>query len=62
MDAISPHLEAASEGSPARELGTAANAKGRATTEMILSMPIHDRLRQIEAEANFFSSIRPLED
>ena len=29
---------------------------------MILDMPIDDRLRQIEANANFFLSIRPLDD
>ncbi|HVJ96844.1 MAG TPA: hypothetical protein VNC41_08430 [Acidimicrobiia bacterium] len=42
--------------------GDAAGAKARATTEMILAMPVGDRLRQIEAEANFFSSVRPLDD
>jgi hypothetical protein len=26
---------------------------------MILAMPVGDRLRQIEAESDFFSSIRP---
>ena len=37
------------------------NPKLRAQTEMILSMPVDDRLRQLEAEANFFSSVRPLD-
>jgi hypothetical protein len=36
--------------------------KLRAITEMILAMPVDDRLRQIEAEANLFESIRPLDD
>jgi len=35
--------------------------KLRATTEMILAMPVDDRLRQLEAESRFFSSIRPLD-
>jgi hypothetical protein len=35
--------------------------KLRATTEMILAMPVDDRLRQIEAESSFFSSIRPVD-
>jgi hypothetical protein len=35
--------------------------KLRAQTERILAMPIHDRLRQIEEEANFFLSVRPLD-
>jgi hypothetical protein len=34
--------------------------KLRAQTERILSMPIEDRLRQLEEEANFFLSIKPL--
>lgn len=36
--------------------------KLRATTEMILAMPIDERLRQIETEANFFSSVHPVDD
>jgi hypothetical protein len=36
--------------------------KLRAQTERILSMPVIDRLRQLEAEANFFARIRPLDD
>lgn len=28
---------------------------------MILAMPVDDRLRQLEAEAIFFSSIRPID-
>ena len=35
--------------------------KLRAQTEMILAMPLEERLRQLEAEANFFSSVRPLD-
>jgi hypothetical protein len=35
--------------------------KLRAQTDRILAMPIHDRLRQIEEEANFFLSVRPLD-
>jgi hypothetical protein len=35
--------------------------KLRATTEVILAMPVDDRLRQLEAESSFFSSIRPLD-
>jgi len=38
------------------------DAKLRAQTEMILAMPVADRLRQLEAEANFFASVRPLYD
>jgi hypothetical protein len=38
------------------------DAKLRAITEQILSMPIDDRLRQLEAEANFFATIRPLDE
>ena len=37
------------------------DTKLRATTEMILAMPVDDRLRQLEAESSFFSSIRPLD-
>jgi hypothetical protein len=37
-----------------------ADPKLRATTEIILAMPVDDRLRQLEAESSFFSSIRPL--
>jgi hypothetical protein len=35
--------------------------KLRALTDMILDMPIGERLLQIEANANFFSSVRPLD-
>ena len=35
--------------------------KLRAQTEMILAMPVEDRLRQLETEANFFSSVRSLD-
>jgi hypothetical protein len=35
--------------------------KLRAQTERILAMAIDDRLRQIEEEANFFLSARPLD-
>ena len=38
-----------------------ADPKLRATTEMILAMPVDDRLRQLEAESSFFSSIRSLD-
>jgi len=38
------------------------DAKLRAQTEMILAMPVADRLRQLEAEANCFASVRPLCD
>jgi hypothetical protein len=38
------------------------NPKLRAMTDQILSMPVEARLRQIEAEANFFSNVRPLDD
>jgi hypothetical protein len=34
----------------------------QAITDRILSMPVGDRLRQIEAEAHFFANIRPLDD
>ncbi len=33
----------------------------RAQTERILSMSVLDRLLQLEAEANFFSRVRPLD-
>jgi hypothetical protein len=36
--------------------------KLRAVTDMILAMPVEDRLVQLEAEANFFASVRPLAD
>ena len=36
--------------------------KLRAATDRILAMPIDERLRQIEEEANFFLSVRPLDD
>jgi hypothetical protein len=36
--------------------------KLRAQTERILAMPVADRLRQLEEEANFFLSVRPLDD
>jgi hypothetical protein len=38
------------------------DAKLRAVTDMILAMPVDARLRQLEAEANFFASARPLDD
>jgi hypothetical protein len=41
-----------------RELVRTSDAKLRAITESILAMPVDDRLRQIEAEADFFGSIR----
>ena len=37
------------------------DAKLRALTDMILAMPVGDRLLQIEANAIFFSSVRPLD-
>jgi hypothetical protein len=36
----------------------AIDPKLRSATEMILAVPIEDRLRQIEAEARFFGSLR----
>jgi hypothetical protein len=36
--------------------------KLRAATDMILAMPVEDRLLQLEAEANFFESVRPRND
>jgi hypothetical protein len=36
--------------------------KLRAQTERILAMPVGERLRQLEEEANFFSSVRALAD
>jgi hypothetical protein len=44
-----------------RNSNDAADPKLRATTEVILSMPVDDRLRQLEAESSFFSSIRPID-
>jgi hypothetical protein len=38
------------------------NPKLRAATERILAMSIDERLRQIEEEANFFLSVRPVAD
>ena len=35
--------------------------KLRAQTDMILAMPIEQRIRQLEEEANFFLSVRPLD-
>lgn len=35
--------------------------KLRAMTKRILSMPVEARLRQLEEEAKFFNSIRPLD-
>lgn len=35
--------------------------KLRVMTERILSMPVEDRLRQIEEEADFFANVRPLD-
>ena len=37
------------------------DTKLRGTTEMILAMPVDDRLRQLEAESILFSSIRPVD-
>ncbi len=34
--------------------------KLRAMTDQILSVPVGDRLRQIEEEANFFSTTKPV--
>jgi hypothetical protein len=39
----------------------ATDPKLRATTATILSMSLDDRLRQLQAESSFFSSIRPLD-
>ena len=36
--------------------------KLRALSEQTLAMPVADRLRQIQAEADFFASVRPLDD
>ena len=36
--------------------------KLRAETERILAMPIEERLREIEEEANSVSPVRPLDD
>lgn len=36
--------------------------KLRVMTDRILSMPVTDRLRQLEEEASFFASVRPLDD
>jgi hypothetical protein len=44
-----------------RGSGETVDSKLRATTEMILAMPVDDRLRQLEAESSFFSSIRPVD-
>ena len=44
-----------------RKSNARVDPKLRATTEMILAMPVDDRLRQLEAESSFFSSIRPLD-
>ena len=38
------------------------DAKLRAQTDMIPALPVTERLRQLEAEAAFFSSLRPLDD
>jgi hypothetical protein len=46
----------------ARRAEWKSDPKLRALTEMILAMPVEERLRRIEAEANFFSSVRPLDD
>lgn len=34
----------------------------RAQTEMILAMPVEARLRQLEAEAEFFSGMQPIDE
>jgi hypothetical protein len=38
------------------------DAKLRAQTDMILALPVVERLRQLEVEAAFFASLRPLDD
>jgi hypothetical protein len=46
----------------ARRAGHPGDAKLRATTAMILRMTVDERLSQLEAEANFFGSVRPHRD
>jgi hypothetical protein len=46
----------------ARLVGQLGDAKLRARTAMILRMTVDERLCQLEAEANFFGSVRPRRD
>ena len=50
------------ESTAAADVPWSSDAKLRAITEMILAMPVDERLRQLEAEADFFASVRPLDD
>jgi hypothetical protein len=45
----------------ARRAEWRSDPKLRALTEMILAMPVDERLRMIEANANFFLSVRPVD-
>ena len=49
-------------GSPEPPTSRSSDAKLRAQTDMILAVPVTERLHQLEAEAAFFSSLRPLGD
>ena len=62
MDQPTVLRSTAGPGGAASAVPAPVDAKLRAQTEMILAMPVADRLRQLEAEANFFASVRPLDD
>jgi len=55
-----PALSGAPE-APDRASPDERDPKLRATTETIVAMPVDERLRQLEAESDFFSSVRPLD-
>ena len=55
------HIRESVERAKARVNERSSDPKLRAQTERILSMPVGDRLRQLEEEANFFLSLRPLD-
>ena len=58
-----PWSDSGSDALPEHELASArVDPKLRAITEMILAMPIDERLRQLQAEAEFFSAVRPIDD
>ena len=60
LDEIARQFTSAVERVPEPEEPRTSDPKLRAQSEMIPAMPIDDRVRQIEAEANFFASVRLL--
>ena len=62
LDEIARQFNSAVDGDSEPEQPRPSDPRLRAQSDMILATPIDDRIRQIEAEANFFASVRPIDD